>query len=556
MQRLSRLIAGAAILTFVGTGCVANAPVDDADAQGVLTSTSGETQLDPAIAGGGLDVLSVFEPLLRFDAKTLRPIPGAAQLPVISGDGLTYRLAIRADSKFSDGTPVRARDFVFGFSRVCDPAIKGPYASVGYDVVGCAEWSQLDLKKAPPEALRAAKDKLTTNGIRATAENELTITLTHPASYFTSILALWIFAPVREADVEHGGAQWAEPGTYIGNGPFVLSAWRHNDRLVFTPNRYYRSPSKLKQWVKLIIAESAVQLAAYRHDEIDVLDLVAAGSTSAEVQNDPALQKETVRATTACTNWVGFNGRRAPFDDPSVRLAFAKAIDRDSYVRDVLGGLGVPALSLIARGLPGYDAADDVQRFDPAEARRLLAASRYAGTEALRSVVIPHAPAPSLQRSRAEWLRDQWKTNLGIDVASEQVEGPALSARFARLETRPHVFFSGWCADYPDQQNWLTLLFHSKSAFNTTTGWTGFSDAGFDRLVTDGDRETDRSKRDDLYLKASRILSGSTPVAFLGTNTRLVLLKPWVRGVVDGPLDYEIGLFAGQESIYVVKKGR
>jgi oligopeptide transport system substrate-binding protein len=554
-SRAARPLVLSLALVVAATGCAAKPPVEDADPQGVLTTIVGvEPHLDPALVGGGLHVLSVFEPLLRFDPKTLRPMAGSAQLPTVSEDGLTYRLTVRDDSKFSDGTSVRARDFAFGFSRICDPAIKGPYASVGYDVVGCAEWSQLDPKKASPEALRAAREKLTTIGIRATGDKDLTITLTHAASYFSSILALWVFAPVRQADVEHGGDLWTQPATYIGNGPFVLSAWKHNDRLVFTPNPYFRAPSKLKQWIKVILTESAVQLEAYRHGEIDVLDLSGtAGSIAAEVQNDPALQKETVRTTTACTNWAALNERRPPFDDPSVRLAFAKAIDRDAYVRDVLGGLGVPALSLIARGLPGYDAADEMQRFDPAEARRLVAASRYAGTEALRSVVIPHNLQP-FPRLRAQWLRDQWRTNLGMDVASEQVEGPVLTARFARLETVPHVFFAGWCADYPDQQNWLTLLFHSKSAFTSTTVWGGYGDPAFDRLVSDADREPERTKRDDLYLKASRLLSASAPVAFLGTNTRLVLLKPWVRGVVDSPLDYEIGLFAGQESIYIAKR--
>jgi len=552
----------AIVLAFAlgAAGCVARAPVDDADPGGTLTTViDAEPVLDPQLASFTRDieiVNMVFEPLLRFDPKTLRPVPGAAKaLPEISADGLTYRITIRDEAKYSDGTPVRAADFAYGLSRLCDPSIKGPYASIGYDVIGCAEWSQLDPKKDAPEKQRAAKEKLSGTGIRATADKELTITLTHPAAYFSSILALWVFAPTRESDIAHGGDTWTEPATYIGNGPFVLSAWKHNERLVFSPNRHYRGPTKLKQWTKLMIVEPAVALNAYRHGEIDVFAFSAtagAGQLLSEIASDGALAKEATRITNVCTNYVGFNASRAPFDDPAVRLAFAKALDRDALVRDVLGGLGSPTLSLIPPGLPGYDQADTVQRFDLAEARRLLASSKYAA--ALPPIVIPHN-LQVFSRIRSEWVRDQWRTNLGVDVTTEQVDGPSLTQRFRKPETVPQVFFLAWCADYPDQQDWLSLLFHSSSQI-TGRAWMGFADAEFDRLVTAADRERDQARRDDLYQTASRMLSARAVVAFLYNSQGLELRKPWVRGIVDSSLGWRLGLTAGIEQVFVAKPGR
>jgi oligopeptide transport system substrate-binding protein len=538
--------------------CQPTAPVDDADPNGTLTTIIGsEPVLDPQLATGSgfSEILMVFEPLLRLDPKTLQPVPAAARaLPEISADGLTYRFTIRDDAKYSDGAPVRARDFAYTFYRLCDPSIKGFYASVAYVVVGCADWSGLDPKKEPPDRLRAARDKLTGTGVRATADKELTITLTHPAAYFPAVLTLPALVPLRDTDVARGGENWTEPGTYIGNGPFALASWRHNERLVFVPDRYYRTPPKLKQWTKVIAgSDASVALSAYRHDEIGSFAFGGqAGALLREVQADPALKQDLIVVNDVCTNTIGFNGQRAPFDDPVVRLAFAKALDREAYVRDVRGGIDAPALSLLPPGLPAHDAADTAQRFDPAEARKLLASSRYAGSDVLRSIVIPHNLG-AFRRAQAEWLRDQWNTVLGVRVTTQQLDEPTRAQLFSRIETTPQVFPFGWCADYPDPQNFLSLLFRSGGQSSVSRS-TGFADSQFDRRVDEADSERDPARRQDLYRRASRILSEGAVLAFLTNNQTYGLRKPWLKGVIDSPFDFgELGLQGGTEAIFIAK---
>ena len=545
-------------LAVVALSCTPSAPVDDADPQGTLTTgIDQEPNLDPATTGSPRDLASlnmVFEPLLQFDPRTRRLLPAAAKaLPELSADGLTYKVQVRDDEKFSDGTPVRAKDFAYSFTRFCDPSINFGSATFTSAIVGCAEWNQMDPKKAPPETLRAAKEKLTATGIRAMSDKELTITLTRPASYFASILALWIGVPVRDSDVAHGGEQWTDPATYIGNGPFVLSSWKHNERLVFTPNRSYRSPARLKQWTKLVIVEPRVALDAYRHDEVDAMTFGAANVPSLdEIQSDPVLKRDLIVGTTGCTGFLGFNARRAPFDDANVRLAFAKSIDREAYVRDI-GRPGAPATSWIAPGLPGYDPADTTQRFDPAEARRLLASSRYAGTDALRSIVIPQNLLVGT-RVRNEWLRDQWRTNLGVDVRLEQMEGRAIQQLFNKPETTPQIWgLDGFCADYPDQHDFLTAIFHS----SVKDGWrvfAGFADPEFDRLVEQADVERDQARRDDLYQRASRILSDRAVLLFLFTGGFVSMRKPWVKGITAGAFNVYPGGSAA-EQVFVTRKG-
>lgn len=559
--RRSRGLVAIGVLAVVASACSSRLPVDEPDPDGTLTTLSSfePGTIDPQKASDAREVghvMMVFEPLLRLDPKTLRPLPAAAKfLPEVSADGLTYRLTLREDGRYSDGTPVRATDFAHGFTRLCDPAIKGYYASIGYIIAGCAGWSGLDPAKDAPEQQRAARQKLLTEGIRVLGERELSFTLVEPAAYFPSILATWVGLPVRESDVTRGGQAWTEPATYIGNGPFVLSAWQHQERMAFTPNRYHRSPPRIKTWTKVLGGQEAVALNAYRHDELD--ELVISGASGApvlpEIEADGTLRKEIIRQADLCTYTLGFNTRRPPFDDPAVRLAFAKGIDRGAYVREVLGGLGVAAMTWIPPGQPGHDPADSVQRFDPAEARRLLASSRYADSPALRTIVIPIG-ANLTNRARLDWLRGQWLQHLGVAVTIQKIDDPSvLTQLYRRVETIPQTYFAGWCADYADQQNWLSLLFESNSSAGLRRN-TGFQSAEFDRLVRAADREADRARRDALYQQAQRLLSAEAAVAYLNNGLQVILRKPWVKGVVDSPWDWELGLTQRWEGVFIAKK--
>jgi len=239
----------------------------------------------------------------------------------------------------------------------------------------------------------------------------------------------------------------------------------------------------------------------------------------------------------SCTTYFGFNSKRAPFTDAKVRLAFAKGFDRVAYINEV-AKIGVPAESFIPPGLPGYDKDDHEQKFDPAAAKALLASSSFAGKPELQGIKFTYS-ASARAKTRIEWVQQQWKTNLGIDVTPDPVDGTTFSQLVKKAETTPVLFFLGWCADYPDQQDWLTTVFISNSSVTRT----GYLNADFDKLVKSADKEPDAKKRDDQYQQASRLLSKDAAVAFLYYTSTRYLLKPYVTGLTDTALDFEYGIF-------------
>ena len=209
MRRRSGLWSLLSLLMIAGliaTACTStpgNTPTTQGgnlDPNGEITTNTGSEPdtIDPqkeSFVNEVAQTMQVYEALLTFDPKTLKPIAAAAkELPKLSSDGLTYTFTLRDGLKYSDGSPVTAKDFAFGFTRLCDPNVAGEYAFTGYIIVGCEDWSTMDTKKASQAELTAAKGKL---GIKVNGDKEISFTLTEKAPYFLSIAALWVGVPVR-----------------------------------------------------------------------------------------------------------------------------------------------------------------------------------------------------------------------------------------------------------------------------------------------------------------------------------------------------------------------
>jgi oligopeptide transport system substrate-binding protein len=530
------------------TGSTAPAAGDQADPNGELVTNMGSEPdtIDPQKESFVNEIgvsMKVFEALMTFDVKTGKPIPSAAKdQPKVSTDGKQYTYTIRDGLKYSDGSPVTTNDFKYGWERLCDPATAGEYAFTGYIVVGCEAWNSMDPKKDDKAKLDAARTKLL-DSIKTDATT-ITFSLTDPAPYFNAIAGLWVGVPAKKDAVTKGGDKWTEPTTFIGNGPFVLSEWKHNEKMVFTRNDNFRQPTKLKKWTQVMINEGAVSFAAYRNNELDIQGVAAEDLRT--INSDADLQKQVVDGPGSCTFYVGFNNRKAPFTDKNVRVAMAKSFDRASYVKDIIGGIGKPATSFIPPGMPGYDSEDTFQKFDAAAAKTALGAASADAQTALKTLKITYSSS-ARNKTRLEWFQQQWKANLGIDIALDPVDSTTFTQLVKKPETLPAMFLLGWCADYLDQQDWLTTVFSSKAS----SGRVGYNSKAFDDLVFAADKEPDTKKRDDLYVQAGRLLSQDSAAAFIYYDQTKILQKSWVKNYYITALGFELARYT---DVFVTKK--
>ena len=274
------------------------------------------------------------------------------------------------------------------------------------------------------------------------------------------------------------------------------------------------------------IADSVQALDLYKAGQLDIMG--AGASIISQIVASPTLSQDLITFSGSCTFAIFMNNNIPPFTDPKVRQAFAYALDREAWVAKVMAGAGRAALTWIPPGYPGFDAAESRWAYNPADAVAALAASTYGSAGALPPVALTFRTTTNV--ARWQWLADKWHDVLGVDIILNPVDNPTY---------KEQLYLLGWCADYPDPQNWLPLwrtgsYYHSR---------IGYSNPVFDALVDQADAAVDPAARMSLYQQAQTMLVGDLPVAFFYNNTNAYLVRRRVHGVVTTPQD---SAWAGQ----------
>lgn len=548
------LVAGACAGGPAGTRPASDADAADPNGELVTNAVTEPETIDPqraALVHEIEQVVTVFEGLMTLDPRTLRPIPAqAAKDPEVSADLKVWKFILREGLKWSDGSPLTAEDFARGFARACDPRIGAAYGFILATIVGCDDWARLDAKRETAAAHDAARAKL---GIRVI--DRLTIEFTHrePAPSFGAVASLWIGVPVKQESLDRGGETWTRPETYIGNGPFVLKEHVKSTKLVYEPSPNYRlGAPKLKRWTRLMLADASAALTAYKANELDSLSLTA--SDVRALEKDPALKAQLLDLPYAASYFMAFNLTRPPFNDINARQAFAKAFDREDYCRNVVVICQPANAGFIPPGVPGHDAADTFQRFDPAAARALLEKASPEARATLATLKLTFS-STALAKVRAEHQQAIYEKHLpGVKITLDPVEPSAFAGLFkgGAGAASPQLFLLFWIADVPDQQSWYSVVWGGGGS-GIASRRTGHRNAELNKLIRQADTERDTAKRDELYRQAGRMLSQDAPAVWMYYGSTKRLVKPWVRGVTSSSVDVGLGQLKMHE-IYVTKK--
>ncbi|MEK7216653.1 MAG: peptide ABC transporter substrate-binding protein, partial [Chloroflexota bacterium] len=329
--------------------------------------------------------------------------------------------------------------------------------------------------------------------------------------------------PVREDIVTRFGDRWTEPPNYIGNGPFILTNWAHQERMEFAPNPYYHGQQPAIAKLVFVQAADANQaFFAYQNGELDAVAVPDANVRL--VLQDPALKGQVVRFNELTAFGFQFNVKNPPLDHVKVRQAIAMAVDREALVEKVAQGVGRVAYSVVPPGMPGHE--EQLGRdfaFNPARAKALLGEAGYQDP-AQFPVLVNSFFDNSTNRARAEFFQAQMKQNLAIQVTLEPLDAKTFQQRFNAGQFT--VAFSGWGADYPDPDNFVPELFASDSGNNHT----GYARAEVDRLIEACRRELVEERRRDACSRAQKMVVEDQPWVFAFYRESLWLLKPYVKG--------------------------
>ena len=223
--------------------------------------------IDPTLNGasdGGDVINQTFEALTREKSGVV--YPGIAESWEVSEDGLTVTFKLR-ESKWSDGSPLTANDFVYSWKRGIDPATASEYSWIWEytNVVGAMEAS-------------IGEGSLDDVGITAIDDLTLEVKLNVPTDYLVSLLSFYHFMPVKQSAVEAGadGAWAKDPAVVVSNGPFVLTSYTIGEGLTLVKNpNYWNAEAVMLDGIDAkFIDEESTAFQAYQSGELDFIPSV------------------------------------------------------------------------------------------------------------------------------------------------------------------------------------------------------------------------------------------------------------------------------------------
>jgi oligopeptide transport system substrate-binding protein len=474
---------------------------------------------------------NTFQSLLQPKADLSDVQPAAAAKYDVSSDGLTYTFHLQPNAKWSDGKPVTASDWVYGYQHFLNPALAAGYVDPFFDttIAGAANYGSVDVSSAS-----AIDSYLSGLGLSAPDANTFVIKLAHPAAYFKWVVTLWVAVPLRKDVVESaaGGTfpstdttkaeTWANnANTIIGNGAFKISEIASKDHVTMVPNtNYWGGTAKLQQIIYYYISDGNTEFSKYQTGALDIANVPLADVTV--VRGDTTLSKQAHLYPQLTAFWMTFNTTKAPFDNAKVRLAFAKSIDRDKLANDVQHGTAKGLATFLPNGMAGYDTSDNNQSFDPAAAKKLLSDAGVSATTLNAFKLLTRNSTGS--KTLNQFIVDQWNTNLGLNIQLDVIDSKTVTSRI-RKGNFDIYGPDGWGADYPDQQDWMDI-FVSGSCHSLNWGCPTL--AGYDALVQKADTELSQTQRNADYLTAQKMLIDQAAVAFMYQPYEYDLVAPYV----------------------------
>ena len=296
--------------------------------------------LDPALnssVDGACLAAASFSGLYTYNAEG-KTEPACATGYEITEDGLNFTVTLKDGLKWSDGSDLTAKDFEYSWKRAASTATAADY---GYMFAGFEGY---------PDDL----------AVTATDDKTLTFTLTAPCAYIEDLMAFPTFFPVKQEAVEAADGwetspgAWCQDAGFVGNGPFVCTAWDHDVSMTYEKNPYwYGADSVSVEKLELMLsADDTAIYSAYKAGDVDMIDTVPNDEIQA-LLNDP----EFYIVDNLGTYYAAFNCNSPLFDGKTpeqaacMRKAFNLLIDRD-YICENVGQTGqIAANAFIPYGM-------------------------------------------------------------------------------------------------------------------------------------------------------------------------------------------------------------
>ena len=393
----------------------------------------------------------VYETLFTRDPKTMEIEPLLAE-SYENPDDTTWKIKLKEDVTFHDGTPLNAKAVKYTFEQFLDEERAAPRASL----------------LEPIESIDV--------------EDEYTVVIHTKEPYGPLLAALsHTNASIVSPEADQNGDLNKQP---VGTGPFQFVEWVQGDKVSLEANEdYWQGAPELKKVTMKVVPEYSTAVSMLQTGEVQFLDNISSEHLPRiESMKNVEVQKKDGTPV----YYLGFNMKKEPFNDPKFREAIAHAVDREAYVNQ-LGGLGIQNDSIIGPKVFGYseEAKDAGYAFDPEKAKQMLEDNGYGS----QKITLLAANTGNYMKM-AEIVQAQL-SDVGLDVSIESMEW----GTFLDTTTQGNfeMTFLGWSNSTADGSELLYPNLHSDNVGSSNR--TGYNNSEFDALVDASRVTVDQEER-------------------------------------------------------------
>ncbi len=478
--------------------------------------------MDSAIATDGLSfevIAATIEGLYTIDADGV-PQFAMAEKVVLSDDGLNYTFTIR-DAKWSNGTPVTAKDFEFAWKRLVTPETASEYSFI----MGVAGVKNAD-------AIVAGEKGIDELGVKATDDKTLVVELDRPVAFFNSLLAFPSFYPINEAFYKEKGAQYAlTADALLANGPFKMKTWEVGGTTFYlekNPDYFDAGNIKVDGLNYKVIKDTQQSILAYENGDLDYVLLT--GEQIVNYQKSPEYHN-----IVAGYLWYLSPNQKVPgLENPNLRKALSLAYDKEAIVNDILKDGSIAASfavpTLLATGPDGKDYRETAGTYpstDKAEALKYWEkAKKELGVSSIKlELLFEDTESATLV---AQFIQSEIETALP-GVSFELKSQPKKNRVELMQNGEYQVGLTRWGPDYADPMTYLDMW-----TIGSPNNYGFWENKEYDELVNSaskGELASKPNERWEALKKAESIVMDQAVIFPVYQKGNAVLIKPEVTGI-------------------------
>ena len=449
-------------------------------------------------------------------------VPDLAESWDISDDGMTYTFHIRDGVKWSNGTPVTAHDFVYGWQRLVSPELASEYNFIV---------STISVVNA--DEVIAGEKPLSDLGVEATDDSTFVVHLSQPCGFLLGLMAFPSFFPLNQEFYESKGDQFGIGTTedLIYCGPYTMTDWQAGNQYTFTKNAdYWNADAVETETVTFkFLQDTQSAMLEYQQGNIDVVKL-------ASEQVDAYKEEEGFTTRLEGYGWrLDFNFFKDKINNLDLRKAISYAIDRTSIAEDVLKDGSVAAEGFIpkqfAYGPDGKDYRETAGNLLNATAEPDKAAEYYKKAVAAEggdiTIELLYEDSEA-SKDVAENIQQMLQTNCpGLTVEMN------CKPKKTRLELSRNkeyeVMLTRWGPDYADPQTFMDLYRSTLPGYNNT-----YSNDAYNALVDKafvGEDAADAEKRWADIVEAEKMLIDDMAMVPVYQAGGAMMINPKVTGI-------------------------